>query len=151
MPKYLLDADIIEYLGDTSSPFHSRCLQKLGSLTGEDELCTSILTLYELEYSIAGASPELAPRLQQAKQKILDFYTILPLTHRGSELYGRLKVGYKRRTGAKPKAMKGHTVDMILAGTALAHQAVLVSNDRIFLELQWLEDELLLENWAEAP
>ena len=68
MAKYLLDTDTIEYLADTESPHHRNCLERLAALTDDNELCVSVLALYELEYSIAGAPHELRPRLERAKQ-----------------------------------------------------------------------------------
>ncbi len=56
MTKYLLDTGIIEFLGDANSPNHASCIKRLESLGEEDELCASVLSLYELEYGIAGAS-----------------------------------------------------------------------------------------------
>ncbi len=148
MASYLLDTDTIEFLGDTDSPYHLSCIERLEALTEEDELCASVLSLYELEYGIAGASSDLRPRLQLLKQQILDFYTILPLTERGSQIYGRIKYLYKQASGTKYRAMKAHTVDMIIASTALEQNAILVSSDSIYQQLQELEPTLQRENWA---
>jgi len=148
MAKYLLDTDIIEYLGDTESPFHLKCAARLEALDEEDELFASVLALYELEYGIAGSQDDLRSRLQLLKKKILAFYTVLPLTELGSELFGRIKNAFKQNTGAKHRAMKTYTVDMIVASAAIEHGAILVSNDRLFAQLADLEPDLKVENWA---
>ena len=142
MTKYLLDTGIIEFLGDANSPNHASCIKRLESLGEEDELCASVLSLYELEYGIAGASTDLQPRLQLLKQKILDFYTILPLSEQGSRIYGRIKNLFKHSSGTKHRSMKTYTVDMIIASTALEHNATLVSSDAIYKRLQDLEPVL---------
>lgn len=148
MTKYLLDTDTIEYLSDTSSPFHHACLSRLEDLGESDELCVSVLSLYEMEYSIAGASLELKPRLERSKQKVLKFYTILPLTTKGSEYYGEVKQRLKLLTTAKPRKMKTFTVDMMILSTALEHEAILVSNDAVYLRTLELEMNFQHENWA---
>lgn len=148
MAKYLLDTDTIEFLGDTDSPYHISCIERLEALTEEDELCASVLSLYELEYGIAGASADLQLRLQLLKQKILDFYIVLPLTEQGSRIYGRIKYLFKQSFGTNYQTMKTHTVDMIIASTALEQNAILVSSDAIYQQLQGLEPALKRENWA---
>jgi len=150
MAKYLLDTDIIESLGDTDSPFHQSCAARLETLGEEDELCASVLALYELEYGIVGAPNDLQHRLLLHKQRTLAFYTILPLTESGSRIFGRLKHAFKNNTGAKHRAMKTYTVDMMVASTALEHGAILVSNDQLFSKLAALESDLRIENWAVA-
>ena len=150
MAKYLLDTDTIEFLGDTESPHHQACIERLEALTEEDELCVSVLSFYELEYGIAGAPTNLRPRLAIAKQKLLDFYTLLPITEQGSVVYGRIKHLFKQFSGTKPRTMKTYTVDMIVASTALEQQAILVSSDGLYQRLQDIEPTLKRENWAVA-
>ena len=116
---------------------------------GED-LCLSVLTVYEMDYSVEAANEALASKLEEAKNMVLDNFRLLPLTLRGSKNYGKLKSAYKSHSKAKSKAMKGHTIDIILAATALEHDAVLVSNDRIYLTLKELNPDLKVENWAEG-
>jgi predicted nucleic acid-binding protein len=147
MTRYLLDSNILGYLENADSPFHDNCISAFTQRIGED-FCLSILTIYEMDYSIAAASETLAPRLNETKNKALESFTILPLTLTGSEYYGKLKTSFKTSSQSKPKAMKVHTVDIILATTALEHDAVMVSNDRIFSDLRDVEPGLTLENWS---
>src|SRR6185295_10353907 len=58
------------------------------------------------------------------------------LTSAGAVLYGELKSRYQEHTGASSRKMKTSTVDFILASLALEHDAVLVSDDRIFRTIQ---------------
>jgi predicted nucleic acid-binding protein len=50
--------------------------------------------------------------------------------------------------GTDQKAVDRHDVDFILASSAIAEDAVLVSNDKIFLSVRDIEPTLRLENWA---
>jgi len=145
---FLLDSDILDYLDNSRSPFHESCLEMFARHV-DDDLCISILTIFELEYRLSAASQEIAQKLQSIKREVLNTYRVLPLSLPISETYGKLKASYRSYTRAKPKSMKGHTVDIILAATALQHQGVIVSNDRIFVTLQTLDPKLRLENWAQ--
>jgi predicted nucleic acid-binding protein len=46
------------------------------------------------------------------------------------------------------KLLDQHNIDLILASSAIAEDATLVSNDKIFLSIKEIEPTLKLENWA---
>jgi len=148
MTRYLLDTNIISALGDKNARTHQSCLAGLNQLQEGDELCVSILTLFELDYGIAAAPPEIAVELRRNKAEILSLYTILWLSLETSTRFGQLKAAYKTHVGAKKKTMKGHIVDMILACTALEHDAVLVSNDSLFPLLNKMAPAFRMERWS---
>jgi predicted nucleic acid-binding protein len=148
MAKYLLDSDVITYIGNSESPFFKPCFERLNRLNHEDILCVSILTIYELDYSIAIANAELALDLEINKTEILENFAILPLSLEASEIYGRIKSSFKRRSQANTKTMKGHTVDLMVAATAIDQNAVVVSNDHIFSTIKEFEPDLIFDNWA---
>jgi len=50
---YLLDTNIISYLTDSKSPYRKSVKEKLFSLSEEDNVSVSIITLYELAYGLA--------------------------------------------------------------------------------------------------
>ena len=147
MAGYILDSDILSYLDDSSSPFHPTCLDRF-SRYAEEELCISIMTVLEIDYRLAGCAKTQLPALQEFRKDIVDSYRLLPLSLSLSQRFGALKAAFKFFSKAKSKTMKGHTVDIILAATALEYDAVMVSNDRIFLLLKEVEPALKIENWA---
>lgn len=147
MARYILDSDILDYLENQDSPFHVSCVDRFIRRMGED-FCLSILTIYEMDYRIEAADKGLCAKLKKTKDKALENFSILPLTLAGSRNYGKLKAAYKSNFKAKPKAMRGYTVDIILAATALEHDAIVVSNDRLFSLLREIEPNLQVENWA---
>ncbi|MDU9050070.1 MAG: hypothetical protein Q3M30_14585 [Candidatus Electrothrix sp. Rat3] len=51
--RYLLDSNTTSELYDTDASHHSSILGHLGALTDRDQVCISILSLYELEYGWA--------------------------------------------------------------------------------------------------
>ena len=149
MTRYLFDTDILSFLSDKSSEYHLRCVERLSRLSDEDELCVSLLTIYEMDYSIAAAgTDELEMTLRGNRQDLLENYQLLNLSVTAGQIYGRMKAGLKHRTNAKPRAMRGLTVDTILAATALEHRAILVSNDQIFRTIKEVEPSLMVETWA---
>lgn len=149
MTRYLLDSNILEYLQNGDSLYHTKCVDQFTCVIQKD-LCVSLLTIYELDYSIAAASESLALELKQTRIDILDTFTLLPLSLIASPTYARLKSAYKTQFQSKTKAMKSHTVDVILAATAIEYDAVMVSADHIFAQLQSIEPKLRVENWAES-
>jgi predicted nucleic acid-binding protein len=69
---------------------------------------------------------------------------------KGAEIYGEIKILYEKHTGIGKKEIKRHTVDLILASTAIDANAVIVSDDRIFKTIKDFYPSLLVENWKEA-
>ena len=148
MTNYLLDSNIVSYFADRKSPHHEAVTEKIASLQNEDTLSASILLLYENEYGIANASPTVAKKLQATRQKIIDHLEILPLSVQGAKIFGSIKKAYKDAQSLQGKALERKSIDLIIAGTAIAENAVLVSNDNIFAEIKKLWPNFLWENWV---
>lgn len=148
MTTYLLDTNIIGYLEDFNATNHQTLINKIFSLEDSDHVCISVLSLYEYEYSIAHASPDLKEGLLKTKQTIKEIFQVLPLSVEGSEVFGYLKHTFSKHTGISKKALNRHNVDIMLASTAIVEKAVMVSNDAIFTKLAAMYPELQYENWT---
>ncbi|MGD2090505.1 MAG: type II toxin-antitoxin system VapC family toxin [Candidatus Aminicenantes bacterium] len=149
MKRYILDSNLLGTLEDSDSPEYKEIFRKLSSLPDEDEVCVSIISIYEYYFGIFNAPDEnLSQQLLKTKDTILDLFTILPLTLKSAELYGKIKTSFKKKTGTTRAGMRKHNVDFIIASTALEQQAVIVSKDNIFLKIQEFEQSLQVENWA---
>ncbi|MCK4761510.1 MAG: type II toxin-antitoxin system VapC family toxin [Candidatus Aminicenantes bacterium] len=149
MNRYILDADFLSALEDSDSPGYKKIFEKLSSLPDEDEVCMSIISIYEYYYGVFNAPDKrLAEELRRAKDTLVQLFKILPLSLEGAERYGKIKAEYKKRTGTTRVGMRRHNVDIILAGTALEQDAVIVSQDKIFSRIQEFEQRLQVENWA---
>jgi predicted nucleic acid-binding protein len=147
--KYLLDTNILSYLEEQSSPFHAKTKARLYRLTDHDEILLPILILYELRYSVSAAAPENSARLTALVSSYLQQFPLQQLSERGAEIFGDIKAKYRRqRPGITQPALDRHNIDFILASSALAENAVLVSNDHIFTAISEIEPALQLENWA---
>ncbi len=144
MTTFLLDTDIVSYLADPESAFHSRIVTAVAALADGSTLAISTLTLYELAYGyVRGAGHlQLLALLRGAG------IATLPPTDAGAEVFARMKDAYRRRTGIREPALARHNVDLILASTAVVRGAVLVSNDGIFRTLAEVQPQLIVENWA---
>ena len=90
--KYLIDSDIASYLEDRNAPAHPNVMKRFAGLEEEDEVYLSIMTLYEMNYSVANARDESEShrRLQAAVASFQAGFTILPLTETGADIYSRL-------------------------------------------------------------
>lgn len=147
--KYLLDTNILSYLEEQASPFHVSTKAAFARLGDDDEVCIPILILYELRYSVSAATPEKAKRLTILIQSYLQQFPIQHLTEDGADVFGELKTQYRqKRPGLTTNILNRHNIDFILASSAIAEDAVLVSNDKIFEELREINPALQLENWA---
>jgi predicted nucleic acid-binding protein len=144
--RYLLDTNIIAYLADRDSIYNQIVANHFIQLQDDDIVAISILTLYELHYSIANAS-EISTAVIALKQQLSESLEIISLSPTGAKIFGELKVRY-RNIQAHKKSLALDTIDLILASTALEVKAVLVSNDSIFEKLKHLHPELIVENWT---
>jgi predicted nucleic acid-binding protein len=75
---------------------------------------------------------------------------VLPLTFKGAAIYGEIKTLYEKHMGIGKKEIKRHTVDFILASTAEASKAIIVSDDRIFETIKNFYPSLIVENWKKT-
>jgi predicted nucleic acid-binding protein len=81
MKRYILDSNFLGTLEDSDSPEYKEIFRKLSSLPDEDEVCVSIISIYEYYYGIFNAPDEsLSQQLLKTKDTILELFTILPLS-----------------------------------------------------------------------
>ena len=144
--KYLLDGNILTELEDRTKPSYKAIRDRLAALSSEDQAYISIISAYEYHDGIAKASETLSEKLKRAWKTFLDLFEVLPPPLKGAEIYGEIKTGYQKHTGIGKKEIKRHTVDFILASTAIEANAVLVSDDRIFKTIKEFYPSLRVEN-----
>jgi len=82
------------------------------------------------------------------KNSLKESFTLLPLTEGGAEIFGDLKTSYREITGISQKAISSHNVDFMLVGSAIAEEAILVSNDTIFQTIHKNNKDFRFENWT---
>jgi predicted nucleic acid-binding protein len=149
--NYLLDLDTVSVLSEPTSPYHETAKHHVKRLSEEDKIYLSVLSIYELRYSLSNTEDE------EKKGDILllvqwckNFFEILPLSEAGAAFYGELKTGLKNRTGMNRKAIKKHNIDIMLAATALDRDCVLVAKDGIYKNhLALLNPRLRTEDWTQ--
>jgi predicted nucleic acid-binding protein len=147
--QYILDTNIISYLLDKRSKFHAKIIKKISQLSSESRIYLSVMSLYEIEYGIASTKSDIKSKQHKiAKNLLLDFFEILPATEKETEIFGILKSVYQQETGINNKALARHNVDFIIASTAIKHNAILISNDHIFFDLQKYYFSFRVENWT---
>jgi predicted nucleic acid-binding protein len=147
MTRYLLDTNVLTELEDRRKPGFALVAARLASLKDTDEVLLSILSAYEYRHGISKAPEDLKESLLLAWKAFEERFPSIGLTNAGAVLYGELKSRYQEHTGASSKQMKASTVDFILASSALEHDAVLVSDDRIFRTIQKFQPALRVQNW----
>jgi predicted nucleic acid-binding protein len=144
---YLFDSDTLSDFYETTSPDHSGIVRRIASLRRDDALSISILSLYEFEYGCANAVEAKKPVLRRRILNASTRFRVLGLSLKAGRLFGELK---KKLSDARQLTEKGrryHTVDLMIAATAIVESYTLVSSDSLYADLSELEPSLKLENW----
>ncbi|WP_133511861.1 type II toxin-antitoxin system VapC family toxin [Candidatus Thiosymbion oneisti] len=145
--NYLLDSNVVSDFYDKNSSDHDAIAHRLGSLNDEDRVFISIITLYELEYGYNNAPEDKRFAIRKKINEAKEDFGILPLTIKGSMLFGRLKKSLVNKRNLKKGSAKKHNIDVILASTAIINSCTLVSADRIYTEIKQQEPRLKIDNW----
>ncbi len=147
MKKYILDTNIASLLGSKGEK-NRLLMDKLSDLQDEDRVMVSIITLYEVYYGLKNSQND-SQKNEISKNIVLiqKFFEIVPLDLKEMELYADLKVLYKKHTGINKKSMKKNDLDILIASTAIAENAILISDDGIFEKLSEIEPKFKWENW----
>ena len=148
MKKYLIDINIISYLADVESIFHENVRARFRSLAKRDEALLSILSLYELHYSLSRANDDVDPKVLRTKQKVFATLPLVPLSEVGARIFGDLKTTYQHKYHLPRTALARDTVDLMIASAALETGSILVSHDQVFWKIQAAKPSLQMEDWA---
>ena len=149
MNVYLLDTNIASLLGARMGENNQNIFDKLASLADDDVVMVSIVTLYEAQYGLKNSK-----NAQQQKEiadniaLIRKYFEVIPLDMRQMELYADLKVRYREHTGINKTSMKKNDLDLLIAASAMAEGATLVSLDRIFETLSDIAPDLKYDDWS---
>lgn len=150
MKKYILDTNIASLLGSENQA-NNRLLQKFYTLDDSDMLMVSVITLYEAQYGLQNSTDAKQQHEIEANIEYLKkFFTILSLDTKEMHYFAELKVLYKKHTGINKKSMKKNDLDILIASTAMAENAILVSDDAIFEKLSEIEPRFSYENWLKV-
>jgi predicted nucleic acid-binding protein len=152
---YLLDTNIISYLTDSKSPYRNAVKEKLFSLSEDDRVAVSIVTLYELAYGLATFEKSKKDKnnrdeklFESGIEFIKEYLEIFPLSVEEIDIFGKIKAKYKEQTGINTKALKKNDLDFLIASTAISQGAILVSNDGIFEDIVEYGFGLKFEEWV---
>jgi len=147
MRRYLLDSNTVSDFYDKSAAGHPHIANQLLSLQSDDSVYMSILTLYELEYGFANAPEEKKAVVRQKLTDAQKDFEILPLSNSGATLFGVLQKQLKETRKLSKENLKKHSVDIMIATTAITNHCILISADAIYMELQQFKMGPQLENW----
>jgi tRNA(fMet)-specific endonuclease VapC len=131
---YLLDTNTVSYIAKGRS---AAARQRLLTLGPDETVCISSITEAELRYGLA-RRPE-ARQLHRAIEGLLFRLRVMAWGSKEAAAYGLLRA----RLEVDGIALSG--LDLQIAAHAIAADAVLVTNDRAFLQVSELSK---IENWA---
>ncbi|MEA2028751.1 MAG: type II toxin-antitoxin system VapC family toxin [Campylobacterota bacterium] len=147
MTKYIFDTNITSIIGREEQVAYN-LLDRLSKLADEDVMLVSVLTLYESNYGLKNATCDLHKQeIEKNINFVQKYFEIIPLDLKEMDIYAQLKVAYKKHTGISKNDAKKNDIDLLIASSAVATNATLISNDRIFETLSKLEPRLKYENW----
>jgi len=147
MTKYIFDTNITSILG-RDDKVSNDLLDRLSELSDEDIICVSVLTLYESNYGLKNCTSVLQKQeITNNINFIKKYFDVIPLDLKEMDIFANLKVAYKNYTGISKKDAKKNDIDLLIASSAIAENAILISNDKIFETLCELDVNLKYENW----
>lgn len=130
---YILDTNTLIYffkgMGNVSQKFLAH---------SPKEIAIPSVVLFELEYGIAKSS---SPSKRQAQLKeMCSLVEVLPFCHQEAHFSATIRAQLEK------KGTQIEPYDLLIAGTALMHQGILVTNNtKVFSRVP----ELKIENWYE--
>lgn len=147
--KYLLDSDALSILTNPNSESRKDIDKYFYSLGEKSTLYLCYFTVYEFEFSIASCpNRETKERINKSLDEIKDYFSFINLGFEDAKVYGKLKAGFRKRTGINQKSLKRHNLDIALASVAIANNCIIVSKDKIYIEhLQKIDSRLQCESW----
>lgn len=148
--RYLLDSDTLSDFYETRSPDHPGIIRRVASLGPEDVLSVSILTLYEFEYGYANAAEAKKPVLRRRILNAPTRFRVLGLSLEAGRIFGELKKKLSDARRLTDKGRRYHTVDLMIAATAITESHMLISSDSLFGDVNKLEPSLRLVNWRQS-
>jgi tRNA(fMet)-specific endonuclease VapC len=135
MARYLLDTNIISFLVKTSgSPLHHRF-----RLAQASYLAISVITEAETRFGLTLMPPQA--KLPKTMNEFLNNIEIEPWDSRSAQRYALLAATQRRH------GMTLSMADTMIAAHALAHDFILVSNDKAFRQIK----SLTVEDWTKGP
>jgi predicted nucleic acid-binding protein len=120
--KYLLDSNTVSDIYNPSSGNHNSVIKKLLALEESDDIFISVLTLYEFEYAFANSPAHKKAEIKATIQQIQQDLIVLPLSPTAAEIFGDLKKLFKELRKINPENLKKHTIDLMIAASALNHK-----------------------------
>ncbi|MCK5717489.1 MAG: type II toxin-antitoxin system VapC family toxin [Thiomargarita sp.] len=128
--KFLFDTNALSALTREQNDGHEKILSKVTFLDDSDELYTSILSLYEMEYGIKHSKEQnIIDEMNIAVQDVKDEFQIVSLTENGAKIFASIKEQYRIQKIIGKKALIKHNVDLMIAATAIDIGAILITND----------------------
>ena len=131
---YLLDTNTVAHIVSGRSQAARRAMSKQ---IGHSVLAISAITEAEMLYGLA--KKPAATRLRAAVEALFSTIRILPWDSDAARAYGTLRA----RMSAAGKSLSN--MDMLIAAHAVATDAILVTSDKAFLQVEALRPTL---NWA---
>ena len=111
-------------------------LEFLGTLVEDDLVCISVVTLFEMEYSLSNCKNVNKQKIIRATiYDIQENFVVIPLEKRESGIYGDIKTKYKEEFGTSRENMKKHNIDFMIASTSISHDCTLCGLDTIYKKL----------------
>jgi len=147
--KYLLDSNIVSDFYNPSALGHEAILNRFSTLKDIDRIYISVLCLYELAYGLANAPENKKSLIIKQLDKASQDFELLPLFPDSAKLFGELKKSLQVHRALNARQMQRHTIDLMLATTAITTDSILVTADKGFTELRDLHLDLRIEDWTQ--
>jgi predicted nucleic acid-binding protein len=146
--RYLFDSNTLSDLYDKNAENHAPIFKLFTTLTDNDIAAVSILTIYEMQYALQNAPNDKQEKIKQGIENILNNFLILPLNSNQAVIFGILKKKFRDNRMINKENIKKHTIDIMLASSAINENYCLVSADKIYQDLKQFSNSLCVEDWT---
>ena len=110
---------------DTRKEWYRTLHAHLAAFQDHDILQTSVLALYELQYSLFNAPEDKKIQIQTAIEHITKDFVIVPVDLLAAPLFGEITARLKQEKHLERKEMRRHNIDIVLASTAISTSSIL--------------------------
>ena len=131
--RYLLDSNVISAFFDNTSIHHNKVVENILDLNDDDELCLSVLTLFEFEYSLFRCSDTKKQTfIRSTIDKLNINFNIIDVSENEAIIFGKIKSLIKDKTGISKENIKKLNIDIMIASSAISNSCITVSGDNTF-------------------
>ena len=108
----------------------------------------SVLTFFELEYSLSNCSDTTKQKhIKSTIDSLNEKFNQIGINKNEAKIFGKIKSIIKNKTGKNAENMRQLNIDIMVLSSAISNSCVVVSGDKIFKTISEIYPQADFENW----